>query len=730
MISVFLAPWYLYNQQGDGIFADVSDQKATFFWVSKAEYSELNFDILAAITLYPDGRVELQYGGDQPPEGASYVAGVSAGDHNRFSYAFLDNHNFASLYYENIPEGISVNSDGLISFSDLEDGRICVLPVKVADINGLTGVKTISLSNTFGAKVKLHSEKTDYIVAGEPAFGDLIIYPGNFTGSINATISASSEYISNLTSGDSFSIDDQEPLMLENYFSFEAGITTPDRYNASFHILLNGLELDITNPVSAAKPDLLSLSVNDNDDEMLSPGELFFLQVNISNMGSVDAENLDLTLSCNSDHVDIIEAQKHIHLIKNGAYDDVLMPVQILPEIVQGEKVSFTVSLSGHNEELLSKQFNMYAGKRDAVVINMSSQVFSADSLLFDLQQENILADYETSITEDINKYRAAFICFGGLQEPYTLTSDEQNNLLQYIHDGGKLYFEGNRIWYDDFWTNVHNNFRVQTSPSSWYSVNPFVFQGDTLSYTMPPARLNYILIPQWPVSSEAVAFDGESLMCYRDYSDIKTIASSLLYGFIEDYEENERVEIVRSMIDFFDLGKQEYSAGMLKDKDTLRPGEPMLLMLNTNRYPDQISWNIEGGPVISENSLYGTISWDVPGDYDVECTLVYPDTSVTILKENYIHVVDDTGSDDLSYTAPLLVYPNPAKDIIILSFNNHNQIPVYHWKIADLSGKILLSGSSTDSLISLDLSDLAKGTYLLIVSDDMQQYFKKIIRQ
>jgi hypothetical protein len=99
-------------------------------------------------------------------------------------------------------------------------------------------------------------------------------------------------------------------------------------------------------------------------------------------------------------------------------------------------------------------------------------------------------------------------------------------------------------------------------------------------------------------------------------------------------------------------------------------------------------------------------------------------------LKENYIHVVDDTGSDDLSYTAPLLVYPNPAKDIIILSFNNHNQIPVYHWKIADLSGKILLSGSSTDSLISLDLSDLAKGTYLLIVSDDMQQYFKKIIRQ
>jgi len=730
MISVFLAPWYLYNQQGDGIYADISDQKATFFWVSKAEYSELNFDILASITLFPDGTVELQYGGDQPTVGASFVAGVSAGDNNRFTYAFLENHNFASLYYENVPEGISLGSDGLISFSDIDDGRICNLPVKVGDMNGLTDEKTISLSSSFGVKVKFHSENADHIIAGEPAFGDLIIYPGSFTGDLNTTITSSSEYIYDLTPGDIFSVEGNEPIILENYFSFYPGITTPDRYNASFNITLNEQQLEITIPVSAPKLDILSLSVNDNDDEMLSPGEVFFLRVNISNMGSSDASNLDLELSCDSDHVYIIEAQKHIHLIKNGSYNDVLMPVQILPEIVQGEKVSFTVSLSGNSEELLSEQFNMYAGKRDAVVINMSSQVFSADSLLLDLQQENILADYETSITEDINKYRAAFICFGGLQEPYTLTSDEQNYLLQYIHEGGKLYFEGNRIWYDDYWTNVHNNFRVQTSPSSWYSVNPFVFQGDTLSYTMPPARLNYILIPQWPVSTKAFALDGESLMCYRDYSDIKTIASSLLYGFIEDYAENEKVEIVRSMIDFFDLGKQEYSADFLSDKDTLRPGEPLLLMLNTNRYPDQISWNIEGGPVISGNSLYGTVSWDVPGDYDVECTLIYPDTTVTIVKENYIHVIDDTGTDVFSDSSPLVIFPNPAKDNIILSFRNQKLSSDYRWQIADLSGKVMLSGYSADSYTSIDISALAKGTYLFIVADNSQQYFKKIVRQ
>jgi hypothetical protein len=65
-------------------------------------------------------------------------------------------------------------------------------------------------------------------------------------------------------------------------------------------------------------------------------------------------------------------------------------------------------------------------------------------------------------------------------------------------------------------------------------------------------------------------------------------------------------------------------------------------------------------------------------------------------------------------------VYPNPAKDIIHIQTDG--QIDFVQYKITDLSGKSLQSGSANDQTdFSLNIDRLGSGFYLLIVTDKMQ---------
>jgi hypothetical protein len=71
-------------------------------------------------------------------------------------------------------------------------------------------------------------------------------------------------------------------------------------------------------------------------------------------------------------------------------------------------------------------------------------------------------------------------------------------------------------------------------------------------------------------------------------------------------------------------------------------------------------------------------------------------------------------------------VYPNPTTDIIQIEFENAAQRKL---ELFDQNGKLVLHSTCSDSNTSLDLSALAKGSYMLSVYRDQKTQTIKLIK-
>ncbi|MFZ9029101.1 MAG: T9SS type A sorting domain-containing protein [Crocinitomicaceae bacterium] len=71
-------------------------------------------------------------------------------------------------------------------------------------------------------------------------------------------------------------------------------------------------------------------------------------------------------------------------------------------------------------------------------------------------------------------------------------------------------------------------------------------------------------------------------------------------------------------------------------------------------------------------------------------------------------------------------VYPNPATDIIQIEFENAAQRKL---ELFDQNGKLVLNASCNESNTSLDLSTLAKGSYMLSVQREQKTQTIKLIK-
>ena len=73
-------------------------------------------------------------------------------------------------------------------------------------------------------------------------------------------------------------------------------------------------------------------------------------------------------------------------------------------------------------------------------------------------------------------------------------------------------------------------------------------------------------------------------------------------------------------------------------------------------------------------------------------------------------------------------VYPNPTKGMVTLQFNKPVKTGFY--RLSDLAGKLLLDGTITTSIFTLDLSRYENGVYLLTLTLDGETDTWKIIKQ
>ena len=66
------------------------------------------------------------------------------------------------------------------------------------------------------------------------------------------------------------------------------------------------------------------------------------------------------------------------------------------------------------------------------------------------------------------------------------------------------------------------------------------------------------------------------------------------------------------------------------------------------------------------------------------------------------------------------VVFPNPTQEVLNVTLTSENQTALY-LQLIDLNGKVFLSKQATQSKEQLDVASLAKGIYLLNISDNKQ---------
>jgi hypothetical protein len=84
---------------------------------------------------------------------------------------------------------------------------------------------------------------------------------------------------------------------------------------------------------------------------------------------------------------------------------------------------------------------------------------------------------------------------------------------------------------------------------------------------------------------------------------------------------------------------------------------------------------------------------------------------------------IDAVGLADVK-ELPLNIFPNPTKDVIILSGLKEG---VYNMEVMDMSGRVMITDNITNNSL-IDLSSLQKGCYVVKASNNDSTYSSKVI--
>jgi hypothetical protein len=81
----------------------------------------------------------------------------------------------------------------------------------------------------------------------------------------------------------------------------------------------------------------------------------------------------------------------------------------------------------------------------------------------------------------------------------------------------------------------------------------------------------------------------------------------------------------------------------------------------------------------------------------------------------------------DVVSATNMIVFPNPASDIVTLQLENIEEGTVAQVTIFDLTGKQVFNMQSTSNLQTIDVSQFAKGMYVIHVNTATENFVQKL---
>ncbi len=356
-----------------------------------------------------------------------------------------------------------------------------------------------------------------------------------------------------VTNGFVLSVADSVPDLFELPFSFTASDTDENQWESTFNL-------------TAHAPDLVIIdyTIHDqdgNDNQKLDPGETANISISMTNAGSSEAYEIVSQLSSMSDYVDIFSEEQLSGDLAAGDTATVTFSLAAAGDTPEGHLADLILEMAAEHNISGEVDLSLLIGRKPLLVVNLTNQDRTSDSLALCLDMLQVNADFTDQIPLDPGVYKSMFVLLGVYPENHILSQEEGALLAEFLDDGGKIYMEGGDTWAFDDATTVHEYFNIQGLSDgggdlfdvigmeggflSWFSFS-YAGMNNYIDQIGPMDSAKLLLINQEPEYGVAVSYDGGSY---------QTVGASFEFAGLVDLPGSSKDEMVAEILEFFGIG-------------------------------------------------------------------------------------------------------------------------------------------------------------------------------
>lgn len=580
-ISAFLfAPVMFYEgtKQPDGIWFEGDETHASFRWKKDLFYYDNQIGSGEfALSLYPDGKIDFYYNDIQMDENILWYAGVSAG--NNLDYTLLQaantrnffvNRSF-SLIPELLPEGLDLSNDGVLIALPGQMENIANLFIQVTDARQISDTKQFQFSQDIRFECNYNTASGLPPSNGSSVAVDLQI------------INSSQQEISNLEI--LFSLHDPEVILLDSLatlsilpangsvlltsaFAFSVDQSCPDGHALLPEIIINSsIGQRIGKSVLKIKSCNLALDswlVDDNDNNLLDPGEETEVVFLITNSGSLAASQVSVHLTTNDPYLSILPASAlEIGNIEPYSSAQAVYDINVNAACPIDHKAIVTLEITDSQGVEIFEEIEMTIGQFQVLVIKKTTDGNSSDAIMMALDSLGLTYDYTENIDASIFKYRALMLCQGTYGNIVYLTTSEQEMLKDYLDQGGNIYREAFYNWtgsgfFPTYFSTLQENLPNPQNITSLTGVSNTVFEGFESDFTGPVPFMFIKLVPRTSMAFPVLHSDLGTT-AYTAIANVqvnyKTIASLYEFGYTGQIGDVAKRELLmQKILTFFNM--------------------------------------------------------------------------------------------------------------------------------------------------------------------------------
>lgn len=363
MIAPALSNPFVVSASDDGIWYEETADYVTFRWklsISGATGSTFN----ATARLFPDGKIEINYGECTIPSFVERYAGISAGDGENYEILTYDpdftpaNYQLVRFTPTSHHPGLELSTDGVITWQTQKLVNNMPVSVCVTDKYNLKDYKTYNL-NTEGLMMEY-----DILAGGDSTIGygeevHMTLRITNFNSfrieATNVTLSTFDPYF--VISNDHVSFEGLEPgesITIPDAFLFTAQNSVPNAHNSQFVLTATSdkgiWSRAIQLTAFSAITEIASLNLIDGNNGILEPGESAIINIDVVNSGGADLTNTVASIFSWNPYLTININSGSVDTLNPGEIWPLVFIVSLASEAPLPQLIEINLSIKGDRE--------------------------------------------------------------------------------------------------------------------------------------------------------------------------------------------------------------------------------------------------------------------------------------------------------------------------------------------------------------------------------------------